>query len=115
MATITNPHSSANYTHTISTEATQSNFTKWCQSLEPVRFMVMSFILMVQTCVIAPAVVLLSSFFDKGITAPTIALAAFSTMAVMVSNISLLPMKAIIITFIICLVINLSLIAVHLF
>ncbi len=70
---------------------------------------------MVQACVIAPAVVLLSSFFDKGITGSTIALAAVSTMAVMVSNISLLPMKAIVITFIISLVINLSLIAVHIF
>jgi len=117
MATITNTHSSASHSQDFSSHqaAAERSFSAWCQSLEPQRILVMTFMLMVQGCIFAPVVLLLSQFFNKGITGPTIALAAVSGMAVMVANISILPMKAIVVIFITSVVINLALIAIHIF
>jgi len=88
-------------------------FNNWCKEAEPMRIVFLAGFLLFQGCVIVPAILLVSSFYDIGYTGFSVTVSAFGTVAILVSNISEAPIKAILYTFFINLIISLLLIGIH--
>ena len=85
----------------------------WTNRMEIYRYPLMVAIISIQGCVLIPITLLLSLFWNVGISGLTLFGVTLSTMAVMVTNMALTPMKVIIWTFILSVLINCSLILYH--
>lgn len=88
-------------------------FNKWCHEAESMRIVFLAGFLLFQGCVIVPAILLIASFHDIGYTGFSVTVSAFGTVAILVSNISEAPIKVVIYTFLINLLISLLLIGIH--
>ncbi|MFN6945792.1 MAG: hypothetical protein ACK4ND_12665 [Cytophagaceae bacterium] len=89
-----------------------AGFTDWCESLEHARLFVMAGLLFFQCSVVIPALLLLAQVLNTAHTDILALVAVLSTMAVLVTNIATLSMKTIVVTFIINMIIMISLILI---
>jgi len=91
-----------------------SKFERWCASLENYRFPIAGALIIIQGCLVAPPVLLLVSYFNNVYSDISVLLFALFTFAVLVSNISILPMRYIVGIFGLNLLVSLAIVAVHL-
>lgn len=89
-------------------------FAQWCKELESYRYLVLSALLIIQGCILVPATLFSMFYFNVGITGLGVYLTGFTTLAVLVVNIGIAPMKWIVSTFIVNCLVLLSLILIHL-
>src|SRR6478736_514261 len=85
-----------------------------CNNLEESRILLFSAFILIQGCILVPAVILLTSFIDIGLGNITLLFLTLNTFAILVSNISLAPIKAILFTFAFSVLSIITLIAIHL-
>ena len=115
MATLANQKNiSVNTTNQfVVSESIIDHFFTWCKELEDYRYPILAAIVIIQGNLIIPPLLLLSLNYNIGLGDIPIVSATITTMAVMVTNMSLSSMKVIVITFALSLLINISLILVH--
>jgi len=94
--------------------STWSKIEKWCDSLENYRFPIAGALIIIQGCIVAPPLLLLISFFNSAFSDLSILLFALSTFAVLVSNISILPMRYIVGVFTFNILLSIAIVAIHL-
>ncbi|MCR6640535.1 MAG: hypothetical protein NVV82_16425 [Sporocytophaga sp.] len=94
--------------------STWSKIEKWCDSLEDYRFPIAGALIIIQGCIVAPPLLLLISYFNSTYSDISVLLFALFTFAVLVSNISILPMRYIVGVFACNLLVTLAIAAVHL-
>lgn len=93
--------------------STWSKIEKWCDSLENYRFPIAGALIIIQGCIVAPPLLLLISFFHSAFSDISILLFTLSTFAVLVSNISILPMRYIVGVFGFNLLLSIAIAALH--
>jgi hypothetical protein len=101
-------------TETVKSITLAEKFTEYCHSLESSRVLLLSFTLILQVCILVPATLLITQFYDMGLNGLTIGILGAGTVAVLVSNMAEMPIKAILISFILSTTSTLILLAVHL-
>jgi hypothetical protein len=116
MTTITKPKnlSVAAHIHSETVDSFYKIFLQWCDTMEFYRFGILAAIVAVQGCILVPITLLLSLYVNIGISDITLLAVTVSTMAVMVTNMALTPMRVIIIVFVLNLIIHATLIACYL-
>lgn len=90
---------------------------KWnslCNYLENWRILLLAGFLLFQGCILVPTILLISSFYDIGITGVSVFTAALGTVAILVSNMAEASIKMILVIFITNLLLSLFLIGIHL-
>ncbi|MFN3403942.1 MAG: hypothetical protein ACK40G_07595 [Cytophagaceae bacterium] len=87
-----------------------AKFLNWCDSLEFSRYGILAAIFAVQGGVIAPIALLIMFYFSPVVAEAGVLLSILSTMGVLVLNISVAPMRVIVIGFIVNLLIHTGLI-----
>jgi hypothetical protein len=90
------------------------NFTTWCASLESLRYIILAAIIMIQGNIIVPATMLVLLNFGSAFTGTGVTLLAVSTFAVLVTNLAQVPMKWIIGSFLVNLILCLGMILITL-
>ena len=116
MATIAKSKNFISNPTNISEETTESIFDKfatWCEAIENYRYPLMAIIVAIQGCIVIPVALLLAQYINIGLEDVTVIAVAATTMAVMVTNMALTPMKVVVSTFTLNLLINFSLVAIH--
>ncbi len=94
--------------------STWSKIEKWCDSLENYRFPIAGALIIIQGCIVAPPLLLLISYFNGAFSDISVLFFALFTFAVLVSNISILPMRYIVGVFTLNLLVSIAIAAVHL-
>ncbi len=90
-----------------------SNFNEWCLSLENYRYMILAIMVIVQGCIVVPGTLVPILMTPSVITPAGVLFAAIATMGVMVTNISISPMKAIVLTFLFNVLLMVSVVGIH--
>ena len=101
-------------TETAKSVTLAEKFTAYCNSLESSRVLLLSFTLILQVCILVPATLLVTQIYDMGLNGLTIGILGAGTVAVLVSNMAEMPIKAILISFILSISSTIILLAVHL-
>lgn len=83
--------------------------------LEGYRLFLMCALLLIQTTLFVPFILLLSSFVDLGLTGVSVGVLAAGTVGVLVTNMGEASIKTILIIFLLSTISNLALIGIHLF
>jgi len=96
------------------TELAEEGFTAWCNSYEPMRFVILAGILLIQGCILIPAAFLIIFNNDLGLTEMSVGLISGFTFLVLAANLSQFPMKWVFLTFGVNLFVTLGLIIIHL-
>jgi hypothetical protein len=116
MATISKIHPSATYTASVSTGSTSAikRFFAWCEAQEDYRYLILIGIIMVQGNLLIPAALLTILKSGAAFTGISIYLTGASTLAVLTANLAQVPMKVVISTFLVNVVLLFTLVFLHL-
>ena len=115
MATIsraTTYHQSSQQSNILSQLA--ANYSTWADSLTYYRYMLIGILIIIQASVIAPLNLIVVTHYNLNMDEVFVPLVTLTTMAVLVSNIAIIPMRYVIGIFITSLAINIAILAFHL-
>ena len=89
-------------------------YSNWADKFSYYRYMMVGILLIIQGNIIAPLNLIMITHFNLGLDLIFVPLVTLTTMAVLVSNIAMIPMRYVLGTFLANLVINLAILAIHL-
>ena len=90
------------------------SYSKWADYMTYYRYMIIGILIILQASVIAPLNLILITHYSLNLDVIFVPLVTLTTMAVLVSNIAIIPMRYVLGIFIASLAVNLAILAIHL-